>query len=106
MTLHLALILEARGVDAQVRKELQQLLELMKEIAGDRSVPRNIRAVIEGAMGKVAVKEPRVEDFSTAIYMLDDVSTDINMPSHTRTDIWETISKMEAVKEKIKEQHV
>ena len=91
-------------MDAEVKKEMQQLLELMQEVVNDRSVPRNIRAVLEEATQKVSGKQVKVEDFSSAIYLLDDISNDINMPSHTRTDIWEIISKVEAIKEKIKEQ--
>lgn len=90
-------------MDAAVKREMQELLDLMQSILNDRLVPRNIRAVAEEAMQKIGVKKPKVEDFSTAIYLLDDISADINMPTHTRTDIWATISKMEAIKEKIKE---
>ncbi len=87
----------------EVRKELKELLELMQEVVGDHSVPRNVRAVIEEAMQKVSGRKPKIEDFSTAVYMMDDISKDLNLPSHTRTDIWEIISRMEAIKEKIKE---
>jgi len=90
-------------MDAAVKKEMQELLDLMRSILNDRLVPRNIRAVIDDAMQKIGGKKPKVEDFSTAIYLFDDISADINMPTHTRTDIWEAISKMEAIKEKIKE---
>ncbi len=93
-------------MDADVKKEMQQLLELMQEILDDRGVPRNIRITVEEAMQKINPKKPKVEEFSTAIYMLSDISNDINMPSHTRTDIWEAISKMEAIKEKIKETQI
>ncbi|MBN2067376.1 MAG: UPF0147 family protein [Candidatus Diapherotrites archaeon] len=98
--------MEAKVMDTALKKELQQLLEVMEEILQDRSVPRNIRAVIEEAMHKIDEKHPKGEDFSTAIYLLDDISNDINMPTHTRTDIWESISKMEAIKEKIKGQQM
>jgi uncharacterized protein (UPF0147 family) len=54
-------------------------------------------------MQQVSAKKPRVEDFSTAVYLMDDISKDLNIPSHTRTDVWEIISRMEAIKEKIKE---
>ena len=90
-------------MDTDIKKEMQQLLDLMDEVANDRGVPRNIRAAVEEAMQKISGKQPKVEDFSMAIYRLDDISNDINMPSHTRTDLWEVISKIEAIKEKIKE---
>ena len=87
----------------QLRKEIKDLLDLMQDVASDHNVPRNIRGIVEEAVQKVNGKKPKVEDFSTAVYMMDDVSKDLNIPSHTRTDVWEIISRMEAIKEKIKE---
>ena len=59
--------------------------------------------LVEEAEKKVSAKELKIEDLSTAVYMMDDISKDLNIPSHTRTDIWEIISKMEAIKERIKD---
>ncbi|MCK4301094.1 MAG: UPF0147 family protein [Planctomycetes bacterium] len=87
----------------EVRKELKELLDLMQDVESDHGVPRNIRGIVEEAMQKISGKKMRIEDFSTAVYMMDDVSKDLNIPSHTRTDGWEIISRMEAIKEKIKE---
>ena len=39
---------------------------------------------------------------SEAIYLIDDISNDVNMPDHTRTDIWHLISLIEEAKEKMK----
>lgn len=72
----------------------------MNEIVADRAVPRNIRAKIEEAVFKV--KQANVTSLSEAIYLLDDISNDVNMPDHTRTDIWHLISLIEANKEKMK----
>lgn len=77
--------------------EIQQIME---EILSDRAVPRNIRGKIEEALAKV--KANNVTSLSEAIYFLDDISNDVNMPEHTRTDIWHLISLIEAEKEKMK----
>ena len=87
----------------EVRKELRDLLAFMQDVASDHGVPRNIRGIVEEAVRKISARKLRMEDFSTAVYMMDDISKDLNIPSHTRTDVWEIISKMEAIKEKIKE---
>jgi hypothetical protein len=69
----------------------------------DRGVPRNIRRVVEEAKNKVSDKSGDLGvNLSRAIYLLDDISNDINMPSHTRTEIWTIISELEAIKEKVK----
>ncbi len=90
-------------MSTDVKKELEELLEMMKEVATDHQVPRNIRGIVEEAMEKVSGKEVKIEDLSTAVYKMDDISKDLNIPDHTRTDVWEIISAMEAIREKIKE---
>ena len=77
--------------------EIQQIME---EILSDRAVPRNIRAKIESALAKIKINT--VTALSEAIYFLDDISNDVNMPDHTRTDIWHLISLIETEKEKMK----
>ncbi len=86
-----------------VKKEHKELLEMMKDVATDHQVPRNIRGIVENAIEKVSGKNVKIEDLSTAVYMMDDISKDLNIPGHTRTDVWEIISAMEAIREKIKE---
>ncbi|MBU2100385.1 UPF0147 family protein [Candidatus Micrarchaeota archaeon] len=79
--------------------------ELMEAVMQDSSVPRNIRRVVEEAKTKIESKKELKEldlHVSSAIYLLDDISNDINMPAHTRTEIWTIISELENLKEKIK----
>ncbi len=77
-----------------------EITQIMEEILSDRAVPRNIRAKVEEALQKV--KLDSVTSLSEAIYLLDDISNDVNMPDHTRTDIWHLISRIEEIKEKMK----
>ncbi|MFA6268377.1 MAG: UPF0147 family protein [archaeon] len=79
---------------------VNEIQATMEDILSDRAVPRNIRAKIELALAKV--KQNNVTTLSEAIYFLDDISNDVNMPDHTRTDIWHLISLIEAEKEKMK----
>lgn len=86
-----------------MKKEILELVEMMGEVIDDRSVPRNIRNAIDDAKTKISdLKDTTGLKFSEAIYLLDDVSNDINMPAHTRTEIWNIISGLESVKEKLK----
>ncbi len=88
-------------MDKETKKEFLDARELMEEITEDRSVPRNIRKAVSDAIEKTS-GELTAMKCSEALYILDDISNDINIPSHTRTEIWEIISKLEGVKEKIK----
>jgi uncharacterized protein len=78
----------------------EEVLAIMQDIISDRAVPRNIRAKLEEAISKV--KQANVTTLSEAVYLLDDISNDVNMPDHTRTDIWRLISLIEGEKEKMK----
>lgn len=78
----------------------EDIIELLISILDDRVVPRNIRAKVESALSKI--KQNNITTLSEAVYLLDDISADVNMPEHTRTDIWQAISMIEAAKEKIK----
>jgi len=79
---------------------MEEVIEIMQDIIDDRAVPRNIRAKVEEAISKI--KENNAKTLSEAIYLLDDISNDVNMPDHTRTDIWHVISLVEGMKEKMK----
>jgi len=79
---------------------VEETLEIVEEILDDRAVPRNIRTKVEEAMKKIKVNT--VTSLSEAVYLLDDISKDVNMPEHTRTDIWHVISLVEEAKEKMK----
>ncbi|OQA31851.1 MAG: hypothetical protein BWY55_00220 [archaeon ADurb.Bin336] len=79
---------------------VSEMVQIMEDILSDQAVPRNIRAKIEETI--VKVKENTATSLSEAIYLLDDISNDVNMPDHTRTDIWHLISLIEEAKEKKK----
>jgi uncharacterized protein len=78
----------------------EEIKEILNDILDDRSVPKNIRAKVEEALGKV--EQNNVTSLSEAVYFLDDISNDINIPEHTRTDVWQAISLIEEIKEKMK----
>jgi len=86
-----------------IDERLRQIGVLMDVVIDDTSVPRNIRQTISDAKKRILSKEGELDiAIANAIYMLDEVSNDINMPFHARTDIWNTISELEKLKEVIK----
>ncbi|MCR4369150.1 MAG: UPF0147 family protein [archaeon] len=87
-----------------VKEQVDFVAELMDSIMDDSSVPRNIRKNIEQAREKISrsSEEQLSINLTNAIYLMEDVSNDINMPSHTRTEIWTIISELEAIREKHK----
>ena len=83
-------------------EELDNVKELMEAIMDDTSVPRNIRKAIEDAKIKITQSESLSVGVTAAIYLLEDISNDINMPAHTRTEIWTLISELESIRAKNK----
>ena len=81
--------------------QIEEIIELMDAVIEDTGVPRNIREAVENAKQKLKEKLDATS-VTSAIYFLDDISNDINMPSHTRTDIWTIISELESLKEQVK----
>ncbi|MDO8627267.1 MAG: UPF0147 family protein [Candidatus Diapherotrites archaeon] len=83
------------------KADASHVLELMENVLADTTVPRNIRRAVDEAKAKLQ-KSLDSTNLGSAMYVLDDISNDINMPPHTRTEIWTLISEMETLKEKVK----
>lgn len=83
--------------------EVNQIFKLLDEINSDRSVPRNIRNMItEARQGLNNEKMDMTVRINNAIYILDEVSNDPNIPIYTRTQIWNIVSLLELANEKYK----
>ncbi len=87
----------------KVDERLKEVAELMEPIIEDTTVPKNIRNKINEAKEKVLSKEgEKAVNIANAIYLIDEISNDINMPFHIRTEMWSILSELEAIKEEIK----
>ncbi len=90
-----------KKVDIQtVKTDINAIADLMGSVLEDNQVPRNIRGAVDEAKRAILSATDDVA-LSRAIYLLDDVSNDINLPSHSRTDLWTIISELESLKEKL-----
>lgn len=88
---------------AELSGQISCIADLMDAIMDDTTVPRNIRKACEDAKIKITGNASQVEvNVSNAIYIMEDISNDINMPAHTRTEIWTIISELESLREKCK----
>ncbi len=83
----------------ETEQKLKQILDGLGQLAEDTSVPRNIR---RGALNarELLLKEEDALDVraASAIFILDDLANDPNIPHHGRTLIWNVISQLETVK--------
>ncbi len=79
-------------------RKLRQVAEIMTRMAGDTSIPRNIRKAANDARDHLLKdSEEAIVKAASAISILDDISNDPNMPVHARTIIWNALSVLETI---------
>ena len=85
----------------EAQEKLKQVLQVLRMISEDTSVPRNIRRAANESME--AIETDKVESAavkaSNAISILDEISQDPNCPLHARTRIWNAVSILETIQD-------
>ena len=81
-----------------VEEKIAQIVKLMEMLVEDTSVPKNVRKAVSEARVKLQTKDEPVVRASSAVYLLNEVSEDINMPMHARTQIWTIVSALEQIR--------
>jgi uncharacterized protein (UPF0147 family) len=77
--------------------DVAKIVSFLDQLLDDTSVPKNVRASIAAAKDRLLSAEGGA-GVASAIYSLDEVSSDINMPMHARTIIWNILSELESMK--------
>ena len=85
--------------DFSEHEKIKQVADMLATLIEDTSIPRNVRASITVAKQKLEGKADLSAAISGAVYSLDEVSNDINMPMHARTIIWNILSELESLRE-------
>lgn len=88
-------VLVQTGEIGMVEEDLKAIVEILGQIVEDRTVPRNIREVVERSSAALDGKGSRELKISTAVSLLDEIINDPNMPMYTRTQIWNIVSMLE-----------
>ena len=80
-------------------EKLKQVANVLGRIVDDSSVPRNIRRSADEARAYLLNEGEDVGiRVSSAIYLLEEISNDRNLPIHTRTIVWNVASELETIK--------
>ena len=75
----------------------ENVIPIIEQIVNDRSVPRNIRTKCEESIRILKdEKQDAAIRSSTVISTLDEISNDPNIPTYTRTQIWNIVSMLES----------
>lgn len=78
--------------------KIKEIINFMDDLLDDTSVPKNIKRAITDAKNKLLTNEDSILRASSAIYYLESISEDINLPMHARTQIWQIVSVLETIK--------
>lgn len=81
------------------KMELAAVLGKIDETSQDYSMPRRVKSVLKKVGDDL---KNNGQDMSmritTAIYGIEEVAGDINIPMHAKTQLWDIISDLEALK--------
>lgn len=78
---------------------LKQVVEVLDQLAEDTSVPRNIRRGATEAKDLIINSNDALDvRTASAVFILEELANDPNIPLHGRTLIWNIISQLETIK--------
>ncbi len=79
-------------------EKVKQIVEVLNQVVKDTSVPRNIRRSAEEARNILLKEDEDIKNrSSSALYILEEISNDRNLPMHARTVIWNVASELETL---------
>lgn len=76
---------------------VKDISDMIADLVSDTTIPKNIRKALSDAKARLDGKEEKSVKLSAAIYLIESVSEDINMPAHARTQIWAIMSALESL---------
>jgi uncharacterized protein (UPF0147 family) len=82
----------------EIGKAVADISKRMELLMSDTSVPKNVRTAISEAKAHLDTKESYTVRISSAIYSIDAISNDINLPPQARTAVWGILSMLESIK--------
>ncbi|MGB9703347.1 MAG: UPF0147 family protein [Candidatus Micrarchaeia archaeon] len=83
----------------KVEEKINEIINFIATVTKDTSIPKNVRAALEKAKVSLEnVQEDQTVRISNAVYTIQEVSNDVNLPLHARTQIWQILGMLEKVK--------
>ncbi|MEM3781478.1 MAG: UPF0147 family protein [Candidatus Micrarchaeaceae archaeon] len=86
--------------NAKFDEIVEQAKQQIDVLLSDNSVPKNVKNALDLAKKSLQKQEDSYTvRASSAIYQIDEVSNDVNLPPYARTVIWNLLSLLESIKE-------
>jgi len=77
--------------------DVQDVLDLIEDLSGDASVPRNVKAKFKEIGGALKDKGQLSITVNKALNELDEIGDDSNLQPYVRTQIWNIVSLLEKI---------
>ena len=81
-----------------MEQQIQEITQMIALLVNDVTIPKNIRKALTDATERLKTDEEMNVRASAAVYLIESVSDDINMPAHARTQLWAILSRLESLK--------
>ena len=80
---------------AEQINEVDVVVASLSEMQEDATVPRNVRTQIQSIIGALKAGDELSTKINKALNELDQIASDVNLQSYTRTQIWNLMSVLE-----------
>lgn len=77
--------------------DIKDISGMVETLVNDTTIPKNIRKALFEAKTRLDGGDEKGVKVSAAIYLIESISDDINMPAHARTQIWAIMSALESL---------
>ena len=84
--------------DEEAAELIDQIKRQIDMVLNDTSVPKNVKSAVKEAKDHLGAEGDYVVRVSSAIYSMDSISNDINLPAQARTAVWGILSMLESIK--------
>lgn len=78
---------------------VSEISDMVGSLLNDTSIPKNIRRALQEAKERLDGTDEDNVKISAAIYLIESITEDINMPPHARTQVWAIMSALESLNE-------
>jgi len=88
--------------ETNIQSEIEDITYLLDMLLTDVMIPKNAKTILNNIKIIVEKNHTNVIKLSEAIYGLQDVSEDPNLPLNAKSEVWQLLNKLEKIKEQLK----
>ncbi len=93
-------LISNRNFNGNIEEKFNKIENLLQGMVNDRSVPRNIKKIVQEGLRIIKLGNNPTETIaSTIISLIKDLSSDINIPFHSQSTINRVLSILETIKD-------